>query len=86
MTALASGSSANITLGDGGTVAIASNNGFWNVTGTQTAGPAINQSFGPRPVRTVLGPYAEGASLTSTAVTADLTYDATNTGSGTTDI
>lgn len=86
MTALAAGSSASVTLGDGGTIAIASNFGFWSVTGTQTAGAAISQSYGPRPVRTVLGPFAEGASITITSVNTDLTYDATNPGNGSSDI
>lgn len=82
MTTLAAGQNASVTLGDNGSVRVASNGGFWSAVVTPTAAPAFTRPFGPLPVRTILGPFSEGASVVITSDTAPLAYDTTLEGSG----
>jgi len=76
MTALAQGANVTLTVGDGGTVTIATNGGFGSVIATPNVGPVVTDSFGPGVYRRVYGPFAEGASVVvSNATCAALDYD-----------
>lgn len=74
MTALATGSSATVTLRDGGQCTVVTNGGFASVVQT-VGGVSTTYTLGPRPARQVFGPYSEGATLVITNATAVLDYD-----------
>jgi lysophospholipase L1-like esterase len=69
MTALAAGASVTVAVRDGGTITISTNGGFGSASVTTTEGASSTVSFGPEPVRRVLGPYKEGGSATITNAT-----------------
>lgn len=82
MTALAIGASASVTLGDGGSVVVATNGGFANITYTPTGGATVAVSIGPHPVRRVFGPFTEGAAVALANVSAgEFDYGASGGGS-----
>lgn len=77
MTALAAGQTASVTIGDSGTVAIATNGGFASAQVIPVAGSAHTVNIGPLPSRRFLGPYKEGATIVLSNQTVDsMDYDA----------
>jgi hypothetical protein len=60
MTALAIGSSATVSLDDGGEVSVSSNGGFFTVSETPSGGSTSVRGFGPGVFRGAFGPYKEG--------------------------
>lgn len=86
MTTVAIGGTAAITLGDGGYIRVASNGGFWAAAITPTVGAPTTPLYGPGQVRTVLGPFAEGATVLLNATNSELRYDAFIVGNGSSDI
>ena len=81
MTTLAQGSSATLTVGDGGTVTIATNGGLGTAVVTPALGSASTVSFGPWAHRQKFGPFVDGATVQLTNASCasfDYEYDTAN--------
>lgn len=82
MSTLAQGQSVTITVGDDGTIRVATNGGFATASITPVVGSAHSINFGPLPSRRILGPYKEGASVVLLNQTASsMDYDSSSFGS-----
>lgn len=66
MTQLVIGSSRTISVGDNGTVTLATNGGLCSYAGTTGLGESLSRNLGPEPVRHVIGPVKEGFTVTIT--------------------